>query len=355
MPITTSSRWGTSTHGNPTRSNRSSAPAGCTAAVPPTTRRGSLCIWRRCGHWEATCRSGSSSWSRERRRSARRHCPTFLDAHRARLAADVIVLADSANWRIGVPALTTSLRGGANVVVEVSTLRHAVHNGLYGGVGARCSHRPGTAAGDAARSSRQRRGRRPVSRRVRPARPHRGRTAGRRRCARRRGTDRNRQPHLPAVDGSRDIRRRHRRARGRGGVDVARPHAPGPSSRCASVRWTTPTPPGPRWSSHLESHAPWGARVKVTAGKAVQPFRADSSGPAYAAARSAFADAWGVATGGDRGRRLDRLRPHLRGGVSATRRSSSRGSRIRTLGRTARTRACTWPTSSAPASPRCSS
>ena len=45
---------------------------------------------------------------------------------------------------------------------------------------------------------------------------------------------------------------------------------------------------------HLKSHAPWGARVGVSTGAAVQPFRADSSGPAYTAARSAFADAWGV-------------------------------------------------------------
>ena len=59
--------------------------------------------------------------------------PSLLAEHRERLAADVLVLADSTNWRVGVPALTTSLRGGVNVVVEVRTLRHAVHNGVYGG------------------------------------------------------------------------------------------------------------------------------------------------------------------------------------------------------------------------------
>ena len=59
--------------------------------------------------------------------------PALLARHGDRLGGDVLVLADSVNWRVGVPALTTTLRGGVNVVVEVRTLQHALHNGAYGG------------------------------------------------------------------------------------------------------------------------------------------------------------------------------------------------------------------------------
>lgn len=58
----------------------------------------------------------------------------FLRTHRDKLAGDVIVVADSGNWKVGTPALTTSLRGMASLEFTVSTLDHAVHSGMYGGV-----------------------------------------------------------------------------------------------------------------------------------------------------------------------------------------------------------------------------
>lgn len=58
---------------------------------------------------------------------------SFLEANRELLRADVIVVADSSNWKVGVPALTTSLRGLVDGTIEVQVLEHAVHSGMYGG------------------------------------------------------------------------------------------------------------------------------------------------------------------------------------------------------------------------------
>ncbi|WP_054953501.1 dipeptidase [Flaviflexus massiliensis] len=62
--------------------------------------------------------------------------PTFVDflnAHRDRLEADVIVVTDSNNWTVDVPSLTTSLRGIVGLEVTVDVLDHALHSGMYGG------------------------------------------------------------------------------------------------------------------------------------------------------------------------------------------------------------------------------
>ena len=61
------------------------------------------------------------------------HLPAFLERHRSKLDADVVVLSDTHNFATGVPALTWQLRGLVQVDVEVTCLDRPVHSGDFGG------------------------------------------------------------------------------------------------------------------------------------------------------------------------------------------------------------------------------
>ena len=61
------------------------------------------------------------------------HLPFLIDGHRELLAADVVGVADGGNWRTGVPALETSIRGVVDCRITVRVLDIAVHSGSYGG------------------------------------------------------------------------------------------------------------------------------------------------------------------------------------------------------------------------------
>jgi acetylornithine deacetylase/succinyl-diaminopimelate desuccinylase-like protein len=61
------------------------------------------------------------------------HLGDFLARYAELLRADVMVLTDSVNWQVGVPAITYLLRGLVDCEVEVRALDHAVHSGMYGG------------------------------------------------------------------------------------------------------------------------------------------------------------------------------------------------------------------------------
>ena len=58
----------------------------------------------------------------------------FIEQNREALEADVIVIADSANVKIGVPTITTTLRGLVDGFIEVNQPMRPVHSGMGGGI-----------------------------------------------------------------------------------------------------------------------------------------------------------------------------------------------------------------------------
>src|ERR1700722_17702478 len=218
--------------------------------------------------------------------------PDLLRLYRDRLAADVIVIADSGNWDIGVPALTTSLRGLVRVDVEVRTLTHAVHSGMWGGLvpdaimtltrllstlwtedgspaGAGLASGPAAdvdypeerlRAESGAAPGTSWIGAGPVVERLwtKPAITVTGLDA-------------------PKVAGASNTLVPVARAR------VTIRLAPGDTSANAITRL----------QEHLEKHVPWGAELTTTVVDAGEPTVLPAAGPAYAAARSALAEAWG--------------------------------------------------------------
>lgn len=57
-----------------------------------------------------------------------------LDKYADELSADVFVICDASNWDVGVPGITTRLRGLVDAKVTVSTLRAPLHSGMHGGI-----------------------------------------------------------------------------------------------------------------------------------------------------------------------------------------------------------------------------
>ncbi len=217
----------------------------------------------------------------------------LLADHRERLAADVLVLADSTNWRVGVPALTTSLRGGVSVVVEVATLRHAVHSGVYGGpvpdalmALTRLLATLHDERGDVAVEGLARAGAEPLDLTEERLRADAGLLGGVRLIG----------------SGSLTSRLWHRPALSIVGIDAPPVDRSGlvlvPTARARlALRIAPGDDPGVARDAlvrHLEANAPWGAQVRVTSGRPVAPFSARTTGPAYIAARKAFAAAWGL-------------------------------------------------------------
>jgi acetylornithine deacetylase/succinyl-diaminopimelate desuccinylase-like protein len=216
----------------------------------------------------------------------------LLEAHHDDLAAQVIVIADSTNWAVGAPSITTSLRGVFDFYVEVRTLDHPLHSGMWGG-----------AVPDALMV---------LTRVLSSLHDERGNVA---------------------VDGlvsgpAPDVTYEELRLRQEGGVlpgvhligqgtlverlwtrpaltviglDAVRTdeasNTLAPSAKAmVSVRLAPGDDPDRAFAavrSHLEQHVPWGARLTITPGYPPgRPVRIDAEGPAFDAARTAFSEAW---------------------------------------------------------------
>ena len=217
--------------------------------------------------------------------------PDLLRQYRDQLAADVIVIADSGNWDIGVPALTTSLRGLVRVDVEVRTLTHAVHSGMWGGLvpdaimaltrllstlwaedGSPAV--AGLVSGPAASVDYPEERLRAES----GAAPETNWIGA--------GPVVERLWTRPAITVT--------------GFDA--PKVAGASNTLVPVacaRVTIRLAPGDtsangiaRLQEHLERHVPWGAKLTTTVVDKGEPTVLPATGPAYAAARSALAEAW---------------------------------------------------------------
>ena len=217
----------------------------------------------------------------------------LLAAHRDKLAADVIVIADSDNWTVDIPALTVSLRGLADCVVEVATLDHGLHSGMWGGAVpdaltalVRLLSTLHDEDGNVAVAGLHQSAVAEVDRDSDWVRAESGLLDGVGEIGS--GTAAQRLWGKPAITLI--------------GIDTTAVAAASntliPRARAKVSLRVAPggdaTDHLDKLCRHLEQHAPWGAQVTVTPGEAGQPYVIDATGPVYDAAREAFRQAWGT-------------------------------------------------------------
>lgn len=220
----------------------------------------------------------------------------LLAAHRDTLAADVIVIADSDNWSADTPALTVSLRGLVDCVVEVATLDHGLHSGLWGGVvpdalsvlvrllaslhdddgnvAVAGLHETDTAALNYPDYPAER------------VRADSGLLDGVSEIGS--GSVPQRLWAKPAITvigiDTTPIEKASNTLIPRARAKISMRVAPGGDAAAHLDALT----------AHLQSHAPWGAHVSVTRGDLGEPYAIEASGDVYDAARAAFRRAWGA-------------------------------------------------------------
>ncbi|MEU9588869.1 dipeptidase [Streptomyces sp. NPDC048219] len=219
----------------------------------------------------------------------------YAEAHPELLAADAVVIGDAGNFRVGLPTVTSTLRGMTLLRVKVDTLEGNLHSGQFGG-----------AAPDALGA---------LIRVLDSLRAEDGST-----------TVDGLTPDSEWEGLAYDEEQFRRDAKVLDGVELigsgsvadriwARPAVTVLGIDCPPVVGATPSvqasaralvslrvPPGVDAAeatkllrAHLETRTPWGARVEVEQIGQGQPFRADTTSPAY----QAMADAMAVAYPGE--------------------------------------------------------
>ncbi|NCD15760.1 MAG: dipeptidase [Actinobacteria bacterium] len=217
----------------------------------------------------------------------------FLTSHRDALAADVIVVLDSSNWKVGVPALTTSLRGLVECQVELRVAEHALHSGMYGGpvldaptLMCRLLASLHDENGDVAVPGLLHREAAPIDYPEADFRADAAVVDG----------------YRLAGTGSIPSRLWTRPALGIVGFDATpvdrRSNTIAPTCRAAlSLRVAPGQDPAEAWTaleSHLRAHVPFGAQVTITPGEQGPAFLAAGESPAMRLAHWALREAWGV-------------------------------------------------------------
>jgi len=216
----------------------------------------------------------------------------FLGAHADRLRADVVVFADASNWTTDVPALTTTLRGGGSVTVEVRTLHHGVHSGMFGGpvpdaltALARLLATLHDERGDVAVPGLVRGTADPLDLTEAQLRADAGLLDGVQLTGTGGLTDRLwAGPAISVI-----------------GIDAPTVHNASntliPAARAKVSMRIAPGDDPVRahhaLADHLRANAPWGAHVTVYPGATAAPYAARVGGPGYRAAREALTEAWG--------------------------------------------------------------
>jgi len=217
----------------------------------------------------------------------------FRTSHRDALAADVIVVLDSSNWKVGVPALTTSLRGLVECQVELRVAEHALHSGMCGGpvldaptLMCRLLASLHDENGDVAVPGLLHREAAPIDYPEADFRADAAVVDG----------------YRLAGTGSIPSRLWTRPALGIVGFDATpvdrRSNTIAPTCRAAlSLRVAPGQDPAEAWTaleSHLRAHVPFGAQVTITPGEQGPAFLAAGESPAMRLAHWALREAWGV-------------------------------------------------------------